>query len=310
LSERFTESPVTYCGGVQHVVDARRIRGEIAVKYPVFDEVTMQIRFSDTSHVNIFNTLFGRTHRMSKNESKEIAYRIGSGVPDYIRKAIEDESRPATDRNTDPNRKPAELMAFAGIRPGDRVADLIPGRGYLTRIFSGIVGDGGKVIAIYPTLFADAKPAGVDAMRALVAEPRYGNASLQIQTIERIAVAEPVDFAWISLNYHDVFGRVGEESAAKLAASVFDALKPGGVFIVIDHAAKAGRGGRDANTLHRIEAATVIEQAVAAGFVLEDRSDALANREDNHTEPVFTAELSGHTDKFVLKFRKPETKNS
>ena len=270
----------------------------------------MQIRFNDTSHVNIFDTLFGRTHRMSKNESQEIAYRISSDVPDYIRTAVEDESRPAADRNADASRKPAELMTFAGIRPGNRVADLIPGRGYLTRIFSGVVGDDGKVIAIYPTLFADAKPANVDALRALVAEPRYSNASLHVQAIERVAVDEPVDFAWISLNYHDVFGRVGEESAAQLAAAVFNALKPGGVFIVIDHAAKPGRGGRDANTLHRIEAATVIEQALAAGFLLEDRSDALANSDDNHTEPVFTAELGGHTDKFVLKFRKPATRDS
>ena len=265
----------------------------------------MQIRFNDTSHVNMFDTLFGRTHRMSKNESKDVAYHIDTDVPDYIRRAVQDESRPAADRTADASRKPAELMTFAGIRPGVRVADLMPGRGYLTRIFSGIVGNRGKVVAIYPTLFADAKPANVDAMRALVSEPRYSNASLYVQAIERIAVDEPVDFAWISLNYHDVFGRVGEESAAKLAAAVFKALKPDGTFIVIDHAAKPGRGGRDANTLHRIEAATVIEQALAAGFLLEDRSEALANYDDNHTEPVFTAELSGHTDKFVLKFRKP-----
>lgn len=270
----------------------------------------MQIRFNDTSHVNIFATLLGRTDRMSKNESQEIAYRIASDVPDYIRAAVEETSRPAAERRADAHRKPAELLAFAGLRPGDRVADLMPGRGYLTRIFSSVVGGDGKVFAIYPTLFADAKPENVDALKTLLGQLRYANASLRVQAIERIAVDEPVDCAWISLNYHDVFGRAGEGSAAQLAARVYDALKPGGTFIVIDHAAKAGRGGRDANTLHRIEAATVIEQAGAAGFSLDDRSDLLANRDDNHTEPVFTAELSGHTDKFVLKFRKPAAKRS
>ena len=270
----------------------------------------MQIRFNDASRVNIFDTLFGRTSRMTDNEPQNTPYRVSAGVPDYIRTAVEDEARPVADRAMDAGRKPAELMTFAGIRPGNRVADLMPGRGYLTRIFSRIVGEEGKVIAIYPTLFADAKPANVDAVKALVGESRYSNASLHIQAIERITVEAPVDLAWISLNYHDVFGRAGEDSAAKLVAGVFDALKPGGVFIVIDHAAKPGRGGRDANTLHRIEAVTVVDQALASGFLLEDRSDVLANRDDNHTEPVFTAELSGHTDKFILKFRKPAKTDS
>jgi predicted methyltransferase len=265
----------------------------------------MQIRFNASSHVNIFAQLFGRSVPMSNNEPMESVYRIDANVPDYIRAAIADVSRPTADRNFDVHRKPAELLHFSGLRPDDRVADLMPGRGYLTRIFSGVVGERGRVFSIYPTLFADAKPENVAAMKTLVGEPHYANTSLSIQTIENIAPDEPVDCAWISLNYHDIYGRAGETTAAQLTARVFAALKPGGTFIVIDHAAKSGRGGRDANTLHRIEAATIIQQAEAAGFALEDRSDLLANLDDNHTEPVFTAELSGNTDKFVLKFRKP-----
>ena len=265
----------------------------------------MQIRFNESSYVNIFAQLFGRSVQMSNDEPTESVYRIDADVPDYIRAAIADVSRPAADRKADVHRKPAELLHFSGLRPGNRVADLMPGRGYLTRVLSGAVGDHGRVFSIYPTLFADAKPENVAAMKTLVAEPHYANTSLSIQPIENIAPAEPVDCAWIALNYHDVYGRAGEATAAQLATRVFAALKPGGTFIVIDHAAKAGRGGRDANTLHRIEAATIIEQAEAAGFALEDRSDLLANGDDNHTEPVFTAELSGNTDKFVLKFCKP-----
>jgi predicted methyltransferase len=242
---------------------------------------------------------------MTHKPSKEAAYAIDADVPEFVRAAISNASRPEADRNADSRRRPAQVIMFAGVRPGDRVADLMPGRGYLTRLLSAVVGEGGKVFAIYPTIFADAKPENVDVMKALVDEPRYANASLHVQILEKIGVDEPLDCAWISLNYHDVFGRAGEDSALQLTKRIFAALKPGGTFIVIDHAAKTGRGGRDANTLHRIEAATVIEQASAAGFALDARSDVLANPADNHTEPVFTAELAGETDKFILKFRKP-----
>ncbi|MFI4982289.1 MAG: methyltransferase, partial [Nevskiales bacterium] len=90
-------------------------------------------------------------------------------------------------------------------------------------------------------------------------------------------------------------------------AAVFKALKPGGVYMVVDHAAKAGAGGSVANTLHRIEPATVIEQVQAAGFVLEARSELLANPQDSHDQAVFATEIKGRTDKFVLKFRKPRS---
>lgn len=131
---------------------------------------------------------------------------------------------------------------------------------------------------------------------------------------DRFDVGAPLDVVWTSQNYHDVYGAVsvfsvngstGPERAAKLDAAVFKALKPGGVFIVVDHAAAAGSGGRDAHTLHRIDPPIVIAQAKAAGFVLEAQSDVLSNPQDAHDKPIFAPEIKGHTDKFVLKFRKP-----
>ena len=113
----------------------------------------MQIRFNESSHVNIFVQLFGRSVPMSNNEPTESIYHIDADVPDYIRAAISNASRPTADRNFDRHRKPAELLHFSGIRPGDRVADVMPGRGYLTRIFQRSASrDRGRVFSIYPTL--------------------------------------------------------------------------------------------------------------------------------------------------------------
>ena len=236
-------------------------------------------------------------------------------IPAYVSAAVADSARPAADTTRDADRKPAELVAFAGLKPGDQVADLMPGGGYFTRIFSKVVGPQGHVYAVVPASIAEAKPAALDGIKALAADPAYGNTTLEVRPYDRIAADQSLDLAWTSQNYHDVYGAVsifsvsgksGAEEAAALDAAVFKALKPGGVYMVVDHAAKAGAGGSVANTLHRIEAATVIEQVQAAGFVLEARSDVLANPQDSHEQTAFATEIKGHTDKFVLKFRKPK----
>ena len=234
--------------------------------------------------------------------------------PASIAAAVADKGRPAADVAVDPDRKPAELLAFAGIKPGDKVADYIPGGGYFTRLFSKAVGAGGHVYAIVPQSVDKAKPAALDGIKALVADPAYANTSLAIRPYEDLAVGEPLDLVWTSQNYHDIYGEVsvfavsgtsGPEATAKLDAAVFKALKPGGVYIVIDHAANAGATDKDAHALHRIDPAVVIAQAKAAGFVLEAQSKLLANPQDAHDKLVFAPEIKGHTDKFVFKFRKP-----
>ena len=234
--------------------------------------------------------------------------------PTYVSAAVADSARPSADTKRDSGRKPAELIAFAGIKPGDKVADLIPGGGYFTRIFSKIVGQQGHVYAVVPDSVAHGAPKKLDDIKALISDPAYSNTSLVIRPYDRVGGDEPLDVIWTSDNYHDVYGAVsvfgvagmsGPEETATMDAAAFNALKPGGVYMVIDHVAKAGSGEQDAKALHRIDPAVVIAQAKAAGFVLEGRSDLLANPKDSHELIVFAPQIRGHTDQFVLKFRKP-----
>jgi predicted methyltransferase len=234
--------------------------------------------------------------------------------PAYVTAAVADSARPAGDTARDLDRKPAELVAFAGIKPGDKVADLMPGGGYFTRIFSKVVGPQGHVYAVVPESIAKAKPQALDPVKALAADAAYRNTTVVVQPYDNIGAATPLDVVWTSQNYHDVYGAVsvfavngttGPDEAATLDAAAFKALKPGGVYLVIDHATKPGAGGQYANTLHRIDPATVIAQVQAAGFVLEARSELLSNPQDDHDKLIFAPEIKGHTDKFVLKFRKP-----
>ncbi len=233
-------------------------------------------------------------------------------VPAYVTAAVADSARPTADTQRDADRKPAELIAFAGIKPGDKVIDLIPGEGYFTRIFSKVVGPQGHVYAVVPKSMAEARPKALDPIKAMAVT--YGNTSLMVEPYDQLGAPSSLDVVWTSQNYHDIYGAVsvfavkgnsGPDEAAKLDAAAFKSLKPGGVFVVVDHAAEPNSGGRDASTLHRIDPATVIEQVQAAGFVLEARSDLLGNPEDAHDKLIFAPEIKGHTDKFVLKFRKP-----
>lgn len=235
-------------------------------------------------------------------------------LPPSVIAAVADPARPAADKASDAERKPAELLAFAGIQPGDKVADLMPGGGYFTRLFSRVVGSGGHVYAIVPASLDRARPSAGDAIKTLAADPVYGNTSLLIRPYDELEVGEPLDLVWTSQNYHDVYGAVsvfavegsrGPEQAAKLDAAVYRALRPGGVYVVVDHAAKAGASEQDAHDLHRIDPAVVIAQAEAVGFVLEARSGLLANPDDDLGKTVFAPEIKGRTDKFVLRFRKP-----
>jgi predicted methyltransferase len=228
-------------------------------------------------------------------------------IPAYITAAVDDPGRPAEDKQRDENRKPAETVQFAGIKPGDKVVELIPGRGYFTRIFSKVVGPKGHVYALSPPRRPNAAPDSPDpvaATTAIAADPAYSNVSVQAGPLATITVPEPVDVVFTAQNYHDVHNIPNIDLAA-FNKSVFDALKPGGVYVVLDHAAAAGSGGRDTSTLHRIDPETVKSEVLAAGFVLAGQSKVLANAQDAHTVPVFDPSIRGKTDQFILKFRKP-----
>ncbi|HVO44870.1 MAG TPA: hypothetical protein VMT29_00925 [Steroidobacteraceae bacterium] len=231
-------------------------------------------------------------------------------VPGYITAAVADSGRPAEDKQRDADRKPAETLAFAGIKPGQVVVELVPGRGYFTRILSKIVGSKGHVYALSPPRRANAAADSPDpsaATSAIAEQPGYSNIVVQSGSLAKISVSEPADVVFTAQNYHDVHN-VPNIDIAAFNGAIFDALKPGGVYIVIDHAAEPGSGARDTSTLHRIDPATVKSEVLAAGFVLDAESTLLQNPQDTHTVAVFEPSIRGKTDQFILKFRKPAKK--
>ncbi len=231
-------------------------------------------------------------------------------VPGYIAKAVADPGRPAQDKEADAQRKPAETLAFAGIKPGQKIAELLPGRGYFTRLFSKAVGPKGHIYAYppprRPNAPADA-PNPAAAVTAIAADPAYSNVTVETFSPGKLSVAEPVDVVWTSRNYHDLHNIPNADINA-FNKSVFDALKPGGLYIVLDHAAVSGSGTHDTSTLHRIDPEAVKSEVTAAGFVLAGQSDVLHSVDDQHTAPVSDSSVKGKTDQFILKFRKPAHK--
>jgi predicted methyltransferase len=228
--------------------------------------------------------------------------------PAYIASAIADPGRPAEDKDRDANRKPAETLEFSGIKPGTKVAELIPSKGYFTRLFSKAVGPKGHVYALSPprrpTAAADA-PDPVAATAAIAKDPAYSNVTATAQPLGAISVPEPVDVVFTAQNYHDLHN-VPNLDIAAFNKSVFDALKPGGVFIVLDHTAAAGSGPRDTSTLHRIDPEIVKSEVTAAGFKFGGESKVLVNAQDDHSAKVFDPAIRGKTDQFIFKFVKPK----
>jgi predicted methyltransferase len=222
-------------------------------------------------------------------------------IPQYISAAVADSARPAEDKQRDAERKPAETLAFAGVKPGDTVIEIAPGKGYYTRLLSAVVGSKGKVYAATSQPKPDAPPPPV---QAIAADPHYSNVSVSFQRVADLKLPQGVDLVWTSLNYHD-FHNIPDAEVATINRAVFAALKSAGIYLVLDHAAEAGSGSRDTNTLHRIDEETVKQEVTAAGFKPAGESDVLRNKADPHTAKVFDPEIRGHTDQFMLKFRKP-----
>jgi predicted methyltransferase len=226
----------------------------------------------------------------------------GGSVPKYISDAVADKARPAADGERDAKRKPAETLAFAGVKPGDWVLELAPGRGYFTRLLSAVAGAKGQVsIYTVATPKADAPPPPIVA---LAADPHYGNVKVTLQRLVDVKPTNSFDVVWTTQNYHD-FHNIADPPVTALNKAIFAALKPGGVYFILDHAAEPGSGARDTNTLHRIDEETVKQEVKAAGFELVGESNILRNKDDPHTGKVFEGPIQGNTDQFLLKFRKP-----
>ncbi len=225
------------------------------------------------------------------------------GVSAAIAAAVADPHRLPAARARDALRKPAETVAFAGLKPGEVIGELLPGEGYFPRIFAAVVGKRGHVYAVAPPAPAHKTDYSAGA-RARAGDPHYANVTILAERLDRLHFPVPLDMVWTSQNYHDLHNIPGFD-LAKFNRTVFDALKPGGIYLVLDHAAQAGSGTRDTATLHRIDPATVKREVLAAGFELQATSNLLHRPEDPHTARIFDASIRGKTDQFIFKFRKP-----
>ena len=208
------------------------------------------------------------------------------------------------DALTDPTMKRAEVVAFLGLKPGDKVADIVAGR--FVRAFSQAVGPTGKVYAVEPAEVVKVHPQVTALMQGLSANPDYANVQMITQPVNALALPNGLDAVFIRQNYHDLHDKfMGPADVPAFNRAVFAALKPGGVFVVLDHADAAGTGLKDTDTLHRIDVASVKAEVEAAGFVLDAESAVLANPADDHSKNVFDPSVRGKTDQFLLRFKKP-----
>jgi len=220
-----------------------------------------------------------------------------------VRRALADPAR-ADQAGDDARRQAAAVVAFSGAKPGDVVVDYLPGSGYWSRIFAGVVGARGVVYAAWPAR-AGQSDRGKNAVAALAAR-NVPNLVAQIQPGDLPSSPRPADLFWTVQNYHDIPNRgAGEPALRAFNAAVFGLLKKGGTFVVIDHADAPGTELSHTETTHRIDAAAVRRQVEAAGFRFVGESRVLRNPADDHGKGVFDEAIRGRTDQFVYKFRKP-----
>ncbi len=215
-----------------------------------------------------------------------------SQSPDF-RAAVADPARPASERELDAARKPAEVLAFYGVKSGDKVADLWAGRGYYTAILSEVVGPKGMVYTVNPN--------SRDEINQRWKAPKFANVKVADGPFDKLALPQDgsLDFVLIHLNYHDL----APEVRAPMNKRILGALKRGGIYAVVDHSAKEGTGNEASKTLHRIDKQQVIKEVTGAGFKLAREGDMLRKPED--TRDFNVNKERNKDDRFVLAFEKP-----
>ena len=205
--------------------------------------------------------------------------------------------------------KLAELIRFSRVDAGATVIDVYPGDGDWTRLFSDVVGPEGRVYSFVPAEVAHFKNDPVGLMRTLAKEP--GRENVEVVSTELVAMPQatrPANVLWLHLFYHDLHTALMQAkgaTAAEFNRAVYERLKSGGYYVIVDHATAAGAGTSNAQSLHRIDPASVREEVEAAGFILDAESTVLANKDDPHSSKVFDPAIKGETDRFAYRFVKP-----
>ncbi len=224
-----------------------------------------------------------------------------------MKAAVADTARPAADTARDENRKPAEMLAFAGITPGKMVVDMLPGGGYFTRIFAKAVEPGGRVYAYFGTQYdARLKGQGKDPdFQFTDLKQTYKNLGVIHGYLPQFVTPAPVDVVWTAQNYHDMHNKQYAMDVNEVNKSIFKSLKPGGYYVIIDHKAAESAGDDVTETLHRIKESTVKKEVEAAGFKLVAEGKDLTFAGDDGTKRVFENDIRGKTNQFMLKFQKP-----
>jgi predicted methyltransferase len=235
----------------------------------------------------------------------KIIYKDQISVSAELRKAIlESPRRPEADKKRDADRKPAETMAFYGIKPGMKVSELMASRGYFTAVLAETVGDKGVVYGQNNKWLRERFKDTQRPLADLVDKAGYKNVVEQNTELEDLQLpAGQLDAIFMVMFYHDMYWLGSNRDAVN--KSVMAALKPGGIYGIIDHHAAPGMGISDVNKNHRIERFAVVEDIEKSGFQLVEETDLLENTKDPLNINVFQQELRGHTHQFVLKFKKP-----
>ncbi|MCJ8155795.1 class I SAM-dependent methyltransferase [Sphingomonas sp. LaA6.9] len=232
-----------------------------------------------------------------------IAAKAQNASPE-IQAALADAGRPADDKVRDAARHPGEILAFAGIKPGDKVADFMMGGGYWTRILAKTVGDKGHVYGYQAKQFIDYRAAYAEEQKAAVAG--HDNVTPSSDSLASFSFPEPLDAVITVQNWHDLHLAFAPKGFAEtVARRLYDTLKPGGVLLVVDHVAAADPDFAVPDKLHRIDPAAARAEIEKAGFRFDGELNLLRNPADPHTANVFDASIKGRTDQFVYRFRKP-----
>jgi len=225
-----------------------------------------------------------------------------STVDAVIAKAVADPGRPADSKAADALRLPAETLAFSGVRPGMTVGEFYPGGGYYTRMLSDVVGATGHVYGLENAGWKGA----VDANNKVLAEGKWKNVSMDSKPFGTVSFPKPLDLVWITQNYHDLkVPEFGTVDTVAFDRAVYNALKPGGVFFILDHQAASDLTNAQIAKLHRINRDVVVREVTSVGFKLADEGNFLRRSGDDHSLPIFDKAIQGHTDQYALKFVKP-----